>query len=180
MIKINMGCGWRNFGNDWIHIDSGEYEHLDYKSITDLGQFSDDTVDLIYASHVIEYFDRQQIPNILKEWKRILKPQAVLRIAVPSFFEISKLYTNNNYTLDNFVGLLYGRMKMADQTIYHKTVYDFESLKAVLENCGFKNVSHYDWRQTCHSMFDDHSQAYLPHMDKENGTLMSLNVECVK
>jgi hypothetical protein len=28
--------------------------------------------------------------------------------------------------------------------------------------------------------FDDHSQAYLPHMDKENGTLISLNIEAVK
>jgi len=21
MIKINIGCGWRNFGKEWIHID---------------------------------------------------------------------------------------------------------------------------------------------------------------
>jgi hypothetical protein len=27
---------------------------------------------------------------------------------------------------------------------------------------------------------DDYSQSYLPHMDKENGTLMSLNLEAVK
>ena len=36
------------------------------------------------------------------------------------------------------------------------------------------------WEETEHAQFDDHSQAYLPHMDKENGTLMSLNVECIK
>jgi hypothetical protein len=29
-------------------------------------------------------------------------------------------------------------------------------------------------------MFDDHSQAYIPHMDKENGTLISLNIETIK
>ena len=45
---------------------------------------------------------------------------------------------------------------------------------------GFKNVERYDWRETEHAEFDDHSQAYLPHMDKENGTLISLNVECTK
>ncbi|HAI38830.1 MAG TPA: methyltransferase, partial [Maribacter sp.] len=38
----------------------------------------------------------------------------------------------------------------------------------------------YDWRQTEHAKFDDHSQAYIPHMDKENGTLISLNIEAVK
>ena len=32
-IKINMGCGWRNFGKDWVHIDGGDYPHLDSKDI---------------------------------------------------------------------------------------------------------------------------------------------------
>ena len=180
MIKINMGCGWRDFGKDWIHIDSGDYSHLDYKSITDLSQFGDNSVDLIYASHVIEYFDREEVKSLLLEWHRVLKPNGTLRIAVPNFYEISRLYSANAYPLDNFVGLLYGRMKMGDQTIYHKTVYDFESLKLVLENCKFTDVKKYDWRATDHSHFDDHSQAYLPHMDKSAGVLMSLNVECVK
>ena len=43
-----------------------------------------------------------------------------------------------------------------------------------------KDVKRYDWRDTEHAEFDDHSQAYLPHMDKENGTLISLNIEAVK
>jgi hypothetical protein len=64
--------------------------------------------------------------------------------------------------------------------IYHKTVYDFKDLKELLEEVGFRNIKKYDWRETEHSEFDDHSQAYIPHMDKENGTLISLNVECLK
>jgi len=36
MIKINMGCGWRDFGKDWIHIDGGDYSHLDSKDIFNL------------------------------------------------------------------------------------------------------------------------------------------------
>jgi len=180
MIKINMGCGWRDFGRDWIHIDAGKYKHLDYYSITDLDGIEDDSVDLIYASHVLEYFDRQSVPSLLKEWKRVLKPEATLRLAVPNFHEISRLYSNGSYPLNNFVGLLYGRMPMGEQTIYHKTVYDFSSLKKVLEDCGFRDIKNYDWRETSHSEFDDHSQAYLPHMNKEEGTLMSLNMECKK
>ena len=69
---------------------------------------------------------------------------------------------------------------MSEQTIYHKTTYDFDSLEKVLESVGFNNVEKYDWKTTEHSTYDDHSQAYIPHMDKENGTLISLNVECVK
>ena len=180
MVKINMGCGWRNFGEGWIHIDGGDYEHLDYKSITDLSQFDDNSVDLIYASHVIEYFDRQEVLELLKEWNRVLKKGGILRIAVPNFEIMSRLYNENIIKLDKIIGPLYGRMKMEDVYIYHKTVYDFLSLSNILEKCEFYNVKKYDWKQTEHSQFDDHSQAYIPHLDKKNGILISLNVEAVK
>ena len=175
-----MGCGWRNFGKDWVHIDAGDYKHLNYDSIFDLSHFEDNTVDLIYASHIIEYFDRQQVPRLLAEWRRVLKPGGVLRAAVPNFYEISRLYSQGTYPLDSFIGLLYGRMPMGEETIYHKTAYDFSSLKRILEDSSFFNVRKYDWRETEHAIFDDHSQAYLPHMDKNSGVLMSLNVECDK
>ena len=38
----------------------------------------------------------------------------------------------------------------------------------------------WDWRKTDHSNIDDYSQAYLPHMNKENGLLVSLNIEAKK
>tara|TARA_R110000824_G_scaffold401547_1_gene612848 strand:- start:6151 stop:6696 length:546 start_codon:yes stop_codon:yes gene_type:complete len=179
-VKINMGCGWRNFGTDWIHIDGGDYEHLDYKDITLLKQFKDNSVDLIYASHVIEYFDRKQVINILKEWQRVLKPSGILRVAVPDFKSMASLYLSKNYKLNQILGPLYGKMKMGNTTIFHKTTYDFDSLAHVLGMCGFSNVKRYDWRNTEHARFDDHSQAYIPHMDKDNGVLISLNIEAKK
>ena len=84
------------------------------------------------------------------------------------------------YTLDEFLGPLYGKMEMDNKTIYHKTVYDFDNLKSLLNNLGFNSVKSYDWKETEHARFDDHSQAYIPHMDKENGILISLNIECNK
>ncbi len=178
VMKINMGCGWRNFGKEWIHIDAGNYSHLDHNNIFKL-PYEDESVDLIYASHLIEYVDKDYIEPLLLEWKRALKPSAKLRLAVPDFAKIAELYVNG-HSLQYFIGPLYGRMKMGGDVIYHKTVYDFDRIKDLLESCGFSNVSRYDWRSTEHASFDDHSQAYLPHMDKENGTLISLNVECNK
>lgn len=180
MIKINMGSGKRNFGSDWIHIDGGDYDHLQYRSITDLGHFENNSVDLIYASHVIEYFDREEVVELLTEWKRILKVGGTLRIAVPNFEALAALYLDGSLKLNGCLGPLYGKMEMDDKIIYHKTTYDFESIEAILLSCGFKNCCIYDWKLTDHSNFDDHSQAYIPHMDKENGILISLNVECEK
>tara|TARA_E500000305_G_C4027993_1_gene243013 strand:- start:3098 stop:3652 length:555 start_codon:yes stop_codon:yes gene_type:complete len=184
MIKFNIGCGWRDFGKDWIHVDGGDYEHLDNNDIY-LSSVEDETADLIYASHFIEYFDREEIINLLDVWRGRLKTGGTLRISVPDFESMVSLYAEyklgyDNYPLDNFLGPLYGKMKMGDKTIYHKTTYDFESLNNLLIDVGMKNIKRYDWRETEHSEFDDHSQSYLPHMDKDNGTLISLNVECIK
>ena len=177
-MKLHLGCGWRDFGDGWINIDGGDYEHLHHNDITKL-PFDDSSADLIYASHVVEYFDRTDVVDLLTEWKRVLKKDGTLRIAVPDFESMSKLYLEG-YTLDKFLGPLFGRMKMGDSIIYHKTTYDLKSLSTVLTNCGFYDIKRYNWRDTEHSMFDDHSQAYIPHMDKDNGTLISLNVECKK
>tara|TARA_R110002020_G_scaffold381800_1_gene592696 strand:- start:4854 stop:5414 length:561 start_codon:yes stop_codon:yes gene_type:complete len=183
-MKLNLGCGWRNFGSEWVHIDNGDYKHLDYKSdITTLPMIRDSSVDLIYASHVIAYFDKNEIIDVFNEWKRILKCGGILRLATPDFQSICNLYNNlhkNNIKLNDIIGPLYGKMDMDGKYIYHKIIYDFNSLKYVLETCGFLNIKKYEWRDTEHAHFDDHSQAYIPHMDKDGGKLISLNVECEK
>lgn len=176
-MKLHLGCGKRYFGPDWIHIDCGDYSHLDYHDIVSL-PVQDDSCDVIYASHVIEYFDRDEVVGILKEWHRAIKPDGVIRLAVPDFRAIASLYINFGFSLDRFLGPLYGKMTPNGcTTIYHKTVYDFPSIVKLLESIGFCDIRRYEWRSTEHSHIDDHSQAYLPHMDKANGTLISLNIE---
>ena len=178
-MRFNIGCGWRDFGKDWIHIDGGDYDHLDSDDIF-IKEYESNSADLIYSSHFIEYLDREEVIPLLERWKEVLKPNGVLRLAVPNFEVYANLYSSGEYPLDNFLCVLYGKMPMGDETIYHKTVYDFHSLKSLLKNIGMKEIKKYNWEETSHSEFDDHSQAYLPHMDKENGTSMSLNVECKK
>ena len=192
MIKLHLGCGTKNFGEDWIHIDGsneenggdlkkgGDFSHIKYNDITKL-PFQDNSVDIIYNSHVFEYFDRDECKDILKEWYRVLKKGGILRIGVPDFEACAKLYVNKEYPLDKFVGMFYGKWQINDNKfVYHKTIYDFVSLKKVLEEAKFKNIRKWDWRNVEHGHIDDYSQAYIPHMDKDNGVLISLNVECDK
>lgn len=178
-MKLHLGCGKRDFGTEWISIDGGDFPHLHSHDITKL-DFKDNTVDLIYSSHVLEYFDRVEVIDVLNEWKRVLKSNGILRIAVPDFESMVKLYLSGKYNLENFLGPIFGKMEMDDEVIYHRTTYDYNSLKKILEKVGFLDIKLYNWRETEHSHIDDHSQAYLPHMDKQNGTLISLNVECKK
>ena len=76
MVKLNLGCGNRNFGSDWTHIDGAEYPHVESHNVISL-DYRDKSVDLIYASHLIEYFDRVEIVTVLKEWKRVLRNTSI-------------------------------------------------------------------------------------------------------
>lgn len=184
-IQLYLGSGKRNIPG-FIHIDLDDYPHLDYKhDIADLPMFSNNSVDLIYTSHSFEYFDRQEGEKVLREWHRVLRPGGVLRIAVPDFGAIIRVYLKYKKDIEHkgILGPLFGRMAIktvkGDKFIYHKTTYDFNSLKKVLQLAGFKNIHRYDWEKTIHKDYDDHSQAYVPHMDK-NGILISLNLEAEK
>lgn len=183
MNKLHLGC-WKRFIPGFVHVDLCDMPHIDYNhSVDSLPMFEDGSAELIYASHVLEYFDRQEAKRVLDEWYRVLCVGGVLRIAVPDFPKLVEVYEKTK-CLDRVAGPLYGRMEIdtlkGKRILYHKTVYDFTSLSWLLESCGFHEVSRYDWRATIHKDYDDHSQAYFPYMDKENGILVSLNVQGVK
>lgn len=181
MIKVNVGCGKRNFGPDWWHVDGEAHDHVQSHDVFNL-PFADGAVDLIYSSHLLEYFNREEGRYLLSCWHKKLKQGGELRLAVPDFEAISKLYVAKEYEVEQFLGLLYGEMRMAGQNIYHKTVYDYKSLCRVLASVGFteimqqENIIPSDVLKNCD---DDHSKARLPHMT-DKGIIMSLNVICYK
>ena len=120
--------------------------------------------------------------NVLEEWKRVLIPGGTLRIAVPNFLSLITIY-NQTGEIDKILGPLYGRWSTdEDKFIYHKTVYDKKSLTKLLDSCGYIDIQEWDWRKVFENTenYDDHSQAYFPHMDKANGIHVSLNLECKK
>jgi predicted SAM-dependent methyltransferase len=183
-LKLHLGC-WKRYIPGFTHVDLCDLPHIDHKAdVASLPMFNDGTAELIYASHVLEYYDREQARQVLTEWRRVLRTGGVLRLAVPDFAILIQVYRKTE-DLSKVLGPLYGRMAIETPakhtvTLYHKTVYDFASLKRILEETGFRQVQRYDWRQTIHKDYDDFSQAYFPHMDKTNGLLISLNVEATK
>lgn len=135
---------------------------------------ADGTADVIYGCHILEHFHRRDVPRVLAEWFRILKPGGTLRIAVPDFGALCELYCDSG-DLDKIIGPLFGR----GDYLYnlHYNVFDFGTLVREMMSVGFVDIERYDWRKTEHADVDDYSQSYYPHMDKTNGKLLSLNVE---
>ena len=176
--KVHLGCGNCHIPS-FIHVDIAKEEHVDYAhDVRTLPMFEDGEVGLIYASHVLEYFDWIEVMDVLHEWRRVLKIGGTLRLAVPNFEALVKLY--NQHGLAFVLGPLYGRTDTGDGMIYHRMAYDYPSLALTLRLAGFNSIRPWDWRNTEHADVDDCSQSYYPHMDKKNGMHLSLNVEATK
>jgi len=176
-MKLHLGCGDRYIPG-FFHIDGFDGPHIDHVcSIENLSFIESNSIDLIYSSHVLEHFKRDRLPAVLTEWNRILKVGGVLRIAVPDFEAIVDVY-NKYKDLNLVIGPLYGGQNYLYNI--HYNTFDFKSLSAYLTKSNFGHIQRYDWRTTEHADIDDFSQAYIPHMDKENGTLISLNLEAKK
>lgn len=178
--KIHLGCG-QKYIKGWFHVDALEFDHIDHVGQVDhLPFIPDNSAELIYACHVLEHFGRDTYKAALTEWFRILAPGGVLRLAVPDFRIAAELYLSGTLPrgIEDVRGLVTGGQR--ERFDYHNMIFDEPSLCEDLKGIGFRAVTRWDWRQTEHSHIDDYSQAYLPHMDKVNGTLVSLNLEANK
>jgi ubiquinone/menaquinone biosynthesis C-methylase UbiE len=176
-MKLHLGCGDKIL-EGFINIDVRKLNGVDIVTdITKLETIEDNSVELIYCSHVLEHFGRNVYKKVLENWYEKLKPDGILRIAVPNFESVVEYY-NKYKDIKPLLGLLYGGQTYNEN--YHYCAWDFKSLSEDLINIGFKSVKEYDWRKTEHSKIDDYSQSYLPHMDKDSGMLMSLNLEAIK
>lgn len=174
--KLHLGCGVKHIPG-YFHVDALDYPHVDHIGPVDKLDFiADGTVDHIYACHLLEHFGRKEYMDVLKEWRRVLKTGGTLRIAVPDYEACAKLYLAGKVdSIQAILGLMMGGQR--DQYDFHKMIFDEKSLTGYLKEAGFSEVYRWDWRTTEHAGMDDYSQAYLPHMDKVNGTLVSLNLE---
>jgi len=128
-IKLNIGAGKSEI-DGYTPIDrmfGSEAYPLEY---------ADGTVDEIRASHVLEHFDFGELPKVLDEWVRVLKPGGRIRIAVPDFDKIVKC--SNDPT--NYIWPKYLMGGQSDPNDYHKAVFNRQILTEFMANSGIENI----------------------------------------
>jgi len=176
-MKLHIGCG-KKYISGYKHLDVIDFEHVDFVCDTrKLTMIEDESVSEIYACHILEHVERDEVVKVLREWNRVLRVGGVLRVAVPDFESVVAEYREKK-ELHRFQGLLYGGQTYDYN--FHHVAFDFTVLLTFLTEAGFSGVERYDWRDFLPENYDDYSRSYLPHMDFENGRLMSLNVVAKK
>jgi predicted SAM-dependent methyltransferase len=89
---LNLGCGLR-FHHDWINIDfSSSDPNIVQHDLRKGIPFPDNTFDVVYHSHLLEHFSKEDAKNFCKECYRVLKQDGIIRIAVPDLEQIARIY----------------------------------------------------------------------------------------
>lgn len=102
--------------------------------------FDNDYADEAMAIHVVEHFYIWDVPEVLSEWYRVLKPGGKMIIEVP---DLDKVIYHIMYgtSIPNFtLWALYGDPSEKDPLMVHKWCYNAKSLGKLMEKTGFKNI----------------------------------------
>lgn len=174
-VKLHLGCG-DTLIKGFINVDVLNVPAVDIiYDLKNLNCFKDEIADVIYASHFLEHFSTDEIPVLLQEMHRVLKPNGELRLSVPDLDKICKLYVVENidwFTLPHnlWLGLFYGSQR--NRYNFHKTGFNFRWLKFLLECAGFVRIEEVDY-------FEDHGILSGSFANKPFGKI-SLNCRACK
>lgn len=146
MPKLHIGCG-EVYLPRWINIDN-ESSKADLRhDLTKPLPYADGSVDFIYSEHFIEHLTPEEGEFFLREARRVLQKDGVMRIATPDLDHIVFKYffrwKNQAWITDYGYSHLKTRAEMMNVVFRHwghRWLYNFEELERRLRSSGFQDV----------------------------------------
>ncbi|HYD60224.1 MAG TPA: methyltransferase domain-containing protein [Noviherbaspirillum sp.] len=131
-----------------MDIDPANNPHI-IGSMLDMSAVLDESMDAVYSAHNIEHVYPHEVPVVLKEFLRVLKPGGFLLITCPDLQSVAKLIAEDNLTGVAYqssagpitpLDILYGYRPALAQGNYfmaHKCGFTLKVLLATLKANGF-------------------------------------------
>lgn len=143
-VKINLGSGL-NPVTGFVNVDVlPDAPGVDVVAdITERLPFDDGAADVLYASHILEHFSHADVPALLTDWRRVLRPGGQLLVAVPDLAVIASMLLEERrgwFTPPHnpWLGALYGGQK--DDWDYHKGGFTDQWLAYTLAQADFGHM----------------------------------------
>ena len=122
----------------WTAYRDGTFGRLHYLDLTRPLPYPDGAFEAALGSHVLEHLTPPEAEGLLRELRRVLRPGAILRIAVPDLDAVIAAYdpADPDAFLD---GLLQGRERSTSRH-RHWWQYNERSLRELLERTGWAEI----------------------------------------
>lgn len=147
-MKINVGCGarvlpgWTNCDIE-VHPDAPRKPEIlcDARKIP----LDDGVADTVMAIHVFEHFYRWEAEEVLREWRRLLKPGGLLILELPNLVKCCQNYLSGKARPGKSPDQLgrwgiYGDTTLKNPYMLHPWGYSPDELIALVEANGFKDA----------------------------------------
>ena len=171
-IRLHLCCGDKKL-NGFLGVDIRQEVNPDIvASVDNLIGIEDGSVDEIYFCHGLEHISHADVNLCLSELYRILKQGGTLRLALPDFDSMARLYVAGYVRIEHILLAIHGTQDYPENT--HYSSWDFTFLSSTLERWGFSQIARYNAREFLPDNYFDWSLFRL------NGIEASLNVVCVK
>jgi predicted SAM-dependent methyltransferase len=147
-VRLHLGCGGRLL-DGYLNIDGAYMQGTPGITIHDLMDkfpLPDNCVDEILSVHVIEHIMPDKVPDLMKEWLRILKPGGFVATEWPDLLKMckfivedpSRMYSDNGKIQKRAVAGIFGNIvRYQDSVMLHKWGYSAESMSVLLQKNGF-------------------------------------------
>lgn len=84
---LDIGAGPYKVFPQFVGVDNGHHwghwDNVRVECASDLSQFGSASWDLAYSSHLLEHFEYERVPAVLKEWMRVVKMGGYMVLYVP-------------------------------------------------------------------------------------------------
>ena len=122
-------------------------------SMLDMAAIADASMDAIYSAHNIEHVYSHEVPQVLKEFLRVLKPEGFLVVACPDLQTVGALIAEDKLTDVSYqspagpitpLDILYGHgvaLASGHHYMAHKCGFTLKSLTAALQASGFQTIA---------------------------------------
>ena len=156
---LNLGCGDVHL-DGFVNVDIQKFDAVDLvRSVYPIIKkdwVEGPTWDLVYSCHVLEHI-LDKPASVLKSWvENLVKPGGKLRVAVPDFDNIVKIYKKSK-NIEMVENLIHGRRDCKWHIHYH--IFNERKLKILMESAGLTAIHRWDYRREIHGNMFDMSQA---------------------